>query len=227
MVDAFISDDAPLLVASKHRDCMQKGRLKKWNDGKGFGFIQADNDEEEIFFHISSMQRPERRPQAGDVVYFNVVGDETGRRKAVGVSIEGVKSVFVERELKISKPPPQNRKPAHNGTYRGRPRHPRNSANRFFSGIMTVIGVLAIVFAFKQFDMTTLFSESTASHVAVTESSVTEKPRIESQFKCEGKTRCNQMTSCEEAMFYLNHCPGSVTDGDGDGRPCEDQWCGH
>jgi hypothetical protein len=49
----------------------------------------------------------------------------------------------------------------------------------------------------------------------------------QTQFRCEGKTRCSQMTSCEEAKFYLRNCPGTEMDGDGDGIPCESQWCGH
>ncbi|MDF3883094.1 excalibur calcium-binding domain-containing protein [Cupriavidus basilensis] len=32
---------------------------------------------------------------------------------------------------------------------------------------------------------------------------------------------CSQMTSCEEARFYLRSCPGVKIDGDGDGIPCE------
>ena len=43
-------------------------------------------------------------------------------------------------------------------------------------------------------------------------------------FQCRGKTHCSQMTSCEEAMFYLKNCPGTKIDGDGDGIPCEKQW---
>lgn len=46
-----------------------------------------------------------------------------------------------------------------------------------------------------------------------------------SAFKCEGKKFCGQMTSCEEAKFYLKNCPGVEIDGDGDGVPCEKQWC--
>ncbi|MGB5407725.1 MAG: excalibur calcium-binding domain-containing protein [Thiogranum sp.] len=40
-----------------------------------------------------------------------------------------------------------------------------------------------------------------------------------------GKTHCSQMSSCKEAKFYLNNCPGTKMDGDGDGVPCESQWC--
>jgi len=33
------------------------------------------------------------------------------------------------------------------------------------------------------------------------------------------------MTSCEEATFYLTNCSDVKIDGDGDGIPCEEQWC--
>jgi hypothetical protein len=44
-------------------------------------------------------------------------------------------------------------------------------------------------------------------------------------YRCDGRTRCTQMTSCAEATFFLRNCPGVKMDGDGDGIPCEDQWC--
>jgi hypothetical protein len=46
-------------------------------------------------------------------------------------------------------------------------------------------------------------------------------------FRCEGKTRCAQMTSCEEATFYMRNCPGVGVDGDNDGVPCESHLCEH
>ena len=42
---------------------------------------------------------------------------------------------------------------------------------------------------------------------------------------CEGNTRCAEMHSCEEAAFYLEHCPNTRMDEDNDGVPCEPQWC--
>lgn len=45
------------------------------------------------------------------------------------------------------------------------------------------------------------------------------------KFNCEGKTHCPEMSSCEEATFYINNCPGTEMDGDNDGVPCESQWC--
>jgi len=46
------------------------------------------------------------------------------------------------------------------------------------------------------------------------------------QSRCDGRTRCSQMTSCDEAKFFVKNCPGVQMDGDGDGIPCEQQWCG-
>ena len=46
------------------------------------------------------------------------------------------------------------------------------------------------------------------------------------RFRCDGRTHCSQMTSCEEAFYFLRNCPGVKMDGEGDGVPCERQWCG-
>ena len=44
-------------------------------------------------------------------------------------------------------------------------------------------------------------------------------------FRCDGRTHCSQMSSCAEAKYFLNNCPGVKMDGDRDGVPCEQQWC--
>ena len=44
-------------------------------------------------------------------------------------------------------------------------------------------------------------------------------------FTCDGRQHCSQMHSCDEATFFVKHCPGVTMDGDNDGLPCEDQWC--
>lgn len=52
-------------------------------------------------------------------------------------------------------------------------------------------------------------------------------PAAAARFTCDGRTRCSQMTSCEESMHFLRNCPAVEMDGDGDGVPCEQQWCTH
>ncbi|MBQ0960945.1 excalibur calcium-binding domain-containing protein [Ideonella sp. 4Y11] len=44
-------------------------------------------------------------------------------------------------------------------------------------------------------------------------------------FHCDGRQHCSQMRSCAEAKYFLANCPGVKMDGDGDGVPCEQQWC--
>lgn len=38
---------------------------------------------------------------------------------------------------------------------------------------------------------------------------------------CGAKKYCSQMSSCQEALFYLQQCKLTDLDKDGDGRPCE------
>ena len=45
------------------------------------------------------------------------------------------------------------------------------------------------------------------------------------QYQCDGRTYCSEMTSCAEATFFIQNCPGVKMDGDRDGVPCESQWC--
>ena len=50
-------------------------------------------------------------------------------------------------------------------------------------------------------------------------------PAATRSFKCDGRIYCSQMTSCEEATYFLRSCPGVKMDGNNDGVPCEQQWC--
>ena len=40
-------------------------------------------------------------------------------------------------------------------------------------------------------------------------------------YDCGAKRYCKEMSSCEEARYYLEHCGLSRLDGDNDGTPCE------
>ena len=51
-------------------------------------------------------------------------------------------------------------------------------------------------------------------------------PKIEevADTQCGSKRYCREMTSCEEAKFYLRQCGRSSLDGDQDGVPCESMY---
>lgn len=50
----------------------------------------------------------------------------------------------------------------------------------------------------------------------------TEKQKT--KFKCDKRQYCSQMTSYDEALFFIKHCPNVKMDGDNDGIPCERQF---
>ena len=41
------------------------------------------------------------------------------------------------------------------------------------------------------------------------------------KFTCDGRQYCTEMRPREEAVFFINNCPNTKMDGDGDGKPCE------
>lgn len=76
----------------------------------------------------------------------------------------------------------------------------------------------------------TLFVPDSGTAQQITKSRSTPRVRkntSSSNYQCRGKVYCSEMTSCAEAKFYLRNCPGTKMDGDNDGVPCEQQWCGY
>ena len=44
-------------------------------------------------------------------------------------------------------------------------------------------------------------------------------------FTCDGRSTCKQMTSCEEARYFVKTCPGFNSGVFGEEASCEKQWC--
>ena len=80
---------------------LNKGVLKTWKDDRGFGFIQPDNGDKDIFIHISALKGMARRPIRGDVLHYEVGSDAGGKFKAINTRIEGVE--YVEPSDNLSK----------------------------------------------------------------------------------------------------------------------------
>lgn len=58
----------------------QQGRVTKWQDDKGFGFIETEAGES-VFFHVSEF-KAQRRPAIGEEVVFTVGYDNQRRLQA-------------------------------------------------------------------------------------------------------------------------------------------------
>ena len=67
-----------------------KGKLIRWNEERGFGFINSSSVKGDVFIHISELKHMSRRPQINDVIYFDTITEKTGKTKAINATIEGV-----------------------------------------------------------------------------------------------------------------------------------------
>jgi CspA family cold shock protein len=66
---------------------MPQGKIKMYNDDKGFGFIQPDGGSNDIFFHVSALREGDD-VTVGTVVTFEMgVDPKSGKPKAVSVDL--------------------------------------------------------------------------------------------------------------------------------------------
>jgi uncharacterized membrane protein YsdA (DUF1294 family)/cold shock CspA family protein len=70
-----------------------QGKLVKWKDDQGFGFITHNAGNEEVFVHIKSFRSQARRPVMGDIVTYEVATDAKGRKRAERTEFAGTKAV--------------------------------------------------------------------------------------------------------------------------------------
>jgi uncharacterized membrane protein YsdA (DUF1294 family)/cold shock CspA family protein len=67
---------------------LHKGQLTKWNDDRGFGFIQPKGSSQEVFIHITAFKNLNRRPRIGDVICYQLAVDKDGKVRACHASQE-------------------------------------------------------------------------------------------------------------------------------------------
>ena len=100
--------------------------------------------------------------------------------------------------------------------------------------IMVILGVIAVgAVLHKHFEQKKAAAELQAVDFSSTpkdllperDESLNGRESSSAPYRCDGRNRCPQMHSCEEATWFLENCPGMKMDGDGDGIPCEDQYC--
>ena len=182
------------------------GTLSQWNDDRGFGFVLPAQGTEEIFIHISAFAKGSGRPERHDLISFEIGTDQQGRKRALQARRPG-------EQVTRRKPQPNERSPF-----------------LAISAIAIVLIALASLHYLNKWGvdinaMNGEWSRIPSSKVDAPTSQSTPEPQ-DQRFQCDGRIHCSQMTSCSEARYFISQCPGTRMDGDSDGEPCEDQWCG-
>ncbi|PZP27911.1 MAG: cold-shock protein [Roseateles depolymerans] len=185
-----------------------QGILRSWQEERGFGFIAPTQGGAEVFVHISAFARDGGRPVQGESLSYELGRGADGRVQAVRV-----------QRTALGTPAP------------GRPGVTRSAAARSAGldlprllGSLLILALLSVLGAWGwrhyQAAATRLDLERQAPSPVLAEPGPTASP-----YRCDGRTRCEQMSSCAEATWFVKHCPGTQMDGNHDGVPCERQWC--
>ncbi|MBW4483510.1 MAG: cold shock and DUF1294 domain-containing protein [Tildeniella torsiva UHER 1998/13D] len=67
------------------------GKLTKWNDDRGFGFIQPAGGGKDVFLHVSELKNITRRPRENDTICYHCVLNSEGKPRAVNAFIAGAR----------------------------------------------------------------------------------------------------------------------------------------
>lgn len=187
-----------------------EGRLQQWNEARGFGFIEIGATRERVFVHASALPRDGMRPATGARLTFDVERDGQGRKRAVNVRLADARNAVPM----TGRPAPPAPRPV------TRPRLARRRGLSPAWAVLAIGGVIAAV-AWRALP--------TPQRTAPPDLPAAERPAVDAEAasrRCDGRTYCSQMRSCDEATWFLQHCPGVKLDGDRNGVPCEREWCG-
>ena len=179
------------------------GKLRAWNDERGYGFIAPSHGGAEIFVHISALPRNGARPTVGETLTYEPGRGRDGKPQALHVLRTALTAT--------------SRNHAYSRARTADPGMPR---------VWKLIGLLLLIvltgFGYRQYQKRT---PAPLPATPVTLQAAPPAVMPSATFRCDGRTRCSQMTSCAEATFFLRNCPGTRMDGNHDGVPCEQQWC--
>ena len=68
---------------------MPKGHLKSWRRDRGFGFINIEGRDTDVFVHISELRALGRPPRVGDEISFDIETQDNGKVRAINCSVKG------------------------------------------------------------------------------------------------------------------------------------------
>jgi cold shock CspA family protein len=194
------------------------GTLSKWNGDRGFGFVSPDSGGADVFVHISAFPRDGVPPRVGEQLSFETQTGADGRTKAAWVMRPGT-SIAPDTWTATARGTGSAAKKRRGAGSPKRDRPPERIRSRRsnFAGLAAVVVMVLTGLA--------MYQRLLPLQVPKPEANLPPLKLAEPVFKCDGRTQCSQMSSCEEATFFVQNCPDTQMDGDNDGVPCEQQWC--
>src|SRR5512139_1746982 len=78
-----------------------QGKVIKWNDEKGFGFVVPKGGNQPVFVHARAFSNRQRRPVADAAITYELGSDSQGRCCAVNVRYADEKQAMVELRISI------------------------------------------------------------------------------------------------------------------------------
>ena len=92
-----------------------EGIIKTYNEEKGFGFIQIEDQKKDLFFHIKDFPNKQQLPQIGEKLKFRIVSDNNGKMKAENIirldlKVKEINSISTHRTSYRSNRKPKEKK---------------------------------------------------------------------------------------------------------------------
>ena len=158
---------------------MQSGKIKHWNADKGYGFIEVDNQSEDIFFHISTV-RLSQPISEGQRVYFNSQRNEKNQLRATEVTsnelsiletVDSKDSVTNSAQHNIDNAQRKNNRNADQKSNRHKNTHGSQHKKSSFSTLLSFIALIAVAVFFFGDLKSSLFADGTpATSISQTDS---------------------------------------------------------
>lgn len=201
-----------------------EGVIKSYQPDRGFGFIQVEGNQKDLFFHIKDCPYREIIPEVGERVKFEIAEDQQGKLRAIHILRMNIKKEAIRHT-------PQSRALANEALnrknkYNQRNRNTKSSSSQgYFRRLMGIVVIVVLGYLVYQKYLEWKTAQTvTSSEVQPVLSQAKMNNEMQQNFKCDGRQHCSQMRSYEEAVFFIRNCPDTKMDGDGDGDPCESQF---
>ncbi len=78
-----------------------QGKIIKWNDEKGFGFVVPKGGNQPVFVHVRAFSNRQRRPVVDAAINYELGSDAQGRCCAVNVRYADEKQATVELRISV------------------------------------------------------------------------------------------------------------------------------